>query len=245
MFGSQREPALSDEAVKRIVGFLGYGNVSARVWFIGHEEGLGRASHDEAIINLVARGHFQPIMDLVRAHHFLRENGQSIEIETKKSFTQVWTWMAKLMRARAGEADWRDKEGAKAYVRQRLGRRTGETFLTELSPIPRRTQKDNSWMDWFQTRKRDLNPLLEKRQKALRVLFYRHAPSLVVCYGSGAKCQFQELFSLGAWERTNELREASSDRHILMLPFFGNGHMKHAVIETLLAKRLLQPNSIS
>jgi hypothetical protein len=107
------------------------------VWFIGLEEGLGDANDDEAITNVEARGYFMPTMDLVDAHRTLRENGQFINLETKAKFTQVWTFMAKIMRARAGEADWPEIEAANAYVRKYLGRQNGETFLTELSPILR------------------------------------------------------------------------------------------------------------
>jgi hypothetical protein len=141
--------SLSDDAIKRVVGFLGYGRASAPVWFIGLEEGLGDAKDDEAT-NLKARAQFKRTMDLVVAHRALQEGGEPIEIETKRKFTQVWVWMAKIMRARAGKDDWRDTEAAKTYIRQRLGRRNGETFLTEVSPIPSPKQRDKWLMEWLQ-----------------------------------------------------------------------------------------------
>jgi hypothetical protein len=170
-----RQLSLSDDALKRVVGFLGYGRTSAPVWFIGLEEGLGEANDEEAITNLEARGQFARVMDLVDAHHNLRENREKIHIETKKSFsTQVWPYMAKIMRARAGAADWEDIEAAKAYVREHLGRRNGETFLTELSPIPRSKPSHKFWMDRFQKRLPNLKCLFEKRRKELNRRFRHH-----------------------------------------------------------------------
>jgi hypothetical protein len=237
--------SLSDDAIKRVVGFLGYGRASAPVWFIGLEEGLGDAKDDEAIINLKARTQFERTMDLAVAHRALREGGEPIEIETKDTFTQVWVWMAKIMRSRAGNVDWQDTEAAKTYIRQHLGRRNGETFLTEVSPIPSRKQRDKWLLEWFQKKLPDLDQMLKKRRESLYDLFRRHNPSLVVCYGSGdtARRSFQEMLSPTSWETFAELEgkrrtliEASPNRRVLLLPFFGNGHMKHSVIETLITR---------
>lgn len=46
---------LSSDEVDRIIGFLGYGRVSAPVGFIGLEEGLGRRNDLDAVPNLKAR----------------------------------------------------------------------------------------------------------------------------------------------------------------------------------------------
>ena len=43
---------LSKEEIGAIVNFIGYGNLSAPVWFIGLEEGLGDMTSTEGIKNL-------------------------------------------------------------------------------------------------------------------------------------------------------------------------------------------------
>lgn len=70
---------LPPEEIQRIVGFLGYGRISAPVWFIGVEEGLGGVSSEEAVKNLKARGGFESTMDLYEACLKLQEAGQPIE----------------------------------------------------------------------------------------------------------------------------------------------------------------------
>ena len=72
---------LSQDEIDKIVGFLGYGNPCAPVWFIGIEEGLGDANDADLSGNLHARGTFEEVMDLWRAHKLLREEGQPVDIE--------------------------------------------------------------------------------------------------------------------------------------------------------------------
>jgi len=55
---------LTSDQRDRILGFLGYGNLSAPVWFVGLEEGLGGADDEQAARSLQVRGAFAPAMDL-------------------------------------------------------------------------------------------------------------------------------------------------------------------------------------
>lgn len=115
---------LSEEAIARIAGFLGYGNVSARVWFVGIEEGLGKVEDLEAATNLAARGTFEETMDLRQAHLRLTRHGRQIDMEMEAPPTQVWRWMARIMLA-TEKKDWRKDEFVEKYVRTRLGRERG------------------------------------------------------------------------------------------------------------------------
>lgn len=135
-------PQMSAEELAKVINFLGYGSLSDSVWFIGIEEGLGEMGTGDANMNLKARGSFEETMDLYEAHRRLQRNENPIDIETKPPSTQVWRWIAKIMRARKGNSDWGDRNHAKEYVQYSLGRRGGGTFLTELSPIPARRSKD-------------------------------------------------------------------------------------------------------
>src|SRR4051812_30391260 len=108
---------LSTDAAHRIIGFLGYGNVFARVWFVGLEEGLGRMGDQESLSNLGARGEFKPTMDLVQAHLQLLERGKPVDIVNRASFTtQAWIWMARLALAHfESGSEWQDLDRAKDY----------------------------------------------------------------------------------------------------------------------------------
>ena len=240
------EITLLPEEIERIVSFQGYGSVTAPVWFIGIEEGLGKMSDDDARRNLKARGSFETVMDLRDAHLRLREGDQPIDIEKKQSFTQVWQYMAKVMLARNGDKNWRELPSAEQYIRIRLGRCSGngnETFLTELSPIPSNNSSNKEWYLWFKARLgQELDRKLENRKQDLKQILTEQSvkdnvPRLVVCYSQPRANQFACLLDI-EWmpiPRCPRVCAASHDSvRYLLLPFFGNGHMGNQVIADLL-----------
>ena len=127
---------LARDAIANILGFIGYGNLAAPLWFIGLEEGLGGMDNADIATNLVARGRFDETMDLAQSHMTLVERGRPYDLSQRDRFTPVWLWMARFARAIEGAPDWQDLELAKKYVRNRLGRSDGSTFFTYGSPIP-------------------------------------------------------------------------------------------------------------
>jgi len=232
---------LSTEELNRIVNFAGYGRPTADVWFIGFEEGLGKMSSAEARKNVKARGTFDPVMDLREAHLRLVEGGMPINIENRKSFTPVWLWMAKIMRAKLKHRDWRDKELAKDNLRTQLGRADGCTFLTELSPIPSRRATDDDWKSWFKKQDEELEDKIARRKLDLNSLRLKSSPSLIICYGFGRSKEFSELLRV-EWRLISGRPRisTSSDKRFLLLPFFGNGLVSETVIEFLLLNGLLR-----
>ncbi len=245
------EFTLVPEEIEKIINFQGYGSLSAPVWFIGIEEGLGKMSEDDAKGNLKARGSFETVMDLRDAHLRLREGGQPIDIETRRSFTQVWQYMAKVMLARDGNKDWSELPFAEQYIRFRLGRcgnDGGETFLTELSPIPSNKSANKEWYRWFKARLGqglDLklaNRKLELKQILAEQILKDEVPRLVVCYSQPRANEFARLLDI-EWEPVPHCPRvcvASRDSvRYLLLPFFGNGQMGHQVIADLLSSGLL------
>jgi hypothetical protein len=240
----EKNDLLTDEIIG-IVSFLGYGRTDAKVWFIGLEEGLGRSNDEEARENLKRRSRFKTVMDLREAHLNLIEDQSQVDIEAKTRFTQVWLFMAKIMLARRGYKDWSDNKGnrasilseAKKYVRFTLGRSNGETFLTELSPIPTRRNSDLSWMNEFKRRDQKLDRHIEARNHQLRELLNANSHALIICYGARAD-DFEKLLDV-KWTPVTDKISKSHDGRCLLLPFFGNGQMSHGVIKTLLDQKLL------
>jgi hypothetical protein len=169
---------LSTEELHRIVSFIGYGNPYQSVWLIGFEEGLGNMTEGDTWWNLKARGQFSPIMDLQEAHLTLRQKGKPIDISKEPPTTQVWRWAAKIMRAKEGYADWSEKREVIEYVKNCLGRTSGRTFLTELSPIPNRRNSDKKWESWFRDNVKDLDDKVLQRQSALKSLLASAEPEL-------------------------------------------------------------------
>lgn len=235
---SQHSLDLSIEEVERIVSFLGYGRTSAPVWFIGFEEGLGDMSDEEVIKNCKSRGRFERVMDLYEAHLDLFQNGLPINLEVKPPRTQVWQYMAKIMLAREGITTWDDKKKVRDYIRLRLGRKNSDTFLTELSPIPTKRNSDNSWRVKLTKIDNDLPSKIAQRKEELRRLLRENSRRLVVCYGLKQKTAFSELLGIDWKFITNDIFTSENSR-CLLLPFFGNGQMKHTVIEHLMSNNLL------
>ena len=192
----------------------------------------------DTIRNLKARGSFENVMDLHEAHLRLNENGHPIDIERNAPSTQVWQFMAKIMRACGGHEDWKDSASVKEYIRFRLGRSNGDTFMTELSPIPAGDTKDKTWMTLFQQLDPELDSKIKQRKRELKRILKEYAPPLVICYGSTRADDFADLLNV-EWQSVCAGVCASLDSRRLLLPFFGNGRMSHSVIQDLLDRRLL------
>lgn len=219
---------LSLEERDRLLNFIGYGNLDAPIWFLGMEEGTG-GNTDPVVIetNIRTRAeHFQPIEDLVESHrHF------DYDIPSQRKFTQVWLWMAKLVRNLEGESDWQDTEKAKHYVRNNLGRRLGTTLLTELLPLPAPSISYWPYDQLWKTRKDYVITILPQRQTLLRNLINERRPRVVFAYGSQYHDHYRQVFERAQW------RLLSTKKHIemgktettmaILIPFFGNGGLSH------------------
>ncbi len=228
---------LTPSEVDKILAFLGYGNPSAPIWFMGLEEGIGEAGDEDYDHNLRERAKFEPIMDLFVAHLQLHEHGEPINLENRAKFTAVWIWMAKVCLARENGRIPENLAEVKEYVRKKLGRSNGETFLTELSPIPRKHAKREPGCPDF------LGECSEEDAKSragqIRELLIERRPSIVICYGFGKAERFAKTLDV-CWQGDKNPRvKKSSDSLYLLLPFFGNGQMSHEVLKDLLMRGLL------
>jgi len=241
---------LSAEEIGQIVNFLGYGCPSAPVWFMGIEEGLGNMNSQDISANLKARASFDGTMDLREAHLRLLQQGRPINIEKQPPSTQVWQWMAKIMLARQGIEDWNDlistnketrsrarkhiQSCAKKYIQYQLGRSNGDTFLTELSPIPAAKTADESFMSWFKANDTELEMKITRRRAELNRMLKESPHSLVICYGygnGGVRAGDFARFLEVEWQSVPDCPGVcrSGDSKRLLLPFFGNGQMSYTV----------------
>jgi hypothetical protein len=127
------------------------------VWFVGLEEGLGGAD-DERRQEAFRYG------ERLRRRWIYARDVSTILISRKTRFREPRRAMDGQDYARRnGETDWWGK--VEPYIRERLGRSEGETFLTELSPIPSRTHADKRRKEWFKKNEPLFEDKLEKRQK--------------------------------------------------------------------------------
>jgi hypothetical protein len=217
------------KAKERLLEFVGYGNLNAPYWFLGMEEGTGGT--DKGIeANLEARiTHFEQVADLVEAHKIL-----NFDIPTmRKSPTQVWLWMAKIVRGMQGAEDWRDAEKATDYVRKRLGRKDDNTLLTELLPLPKAAY--GVWpaplQTMFPSRITYESEVLPKRKAMLGRLIEQHEPSYIFAYGSANRGHYKAIVRIGDWKclpTRNVIEVGCIGRtQIVVMPFFGQGALSN------------------
>jgi hypothetical protein len=128
--------------------------------------------------------------------------------------------MSKMMLARKGksESERQNLEAVRQYVRHNLGRSVGETFLTELSPIPSKKASDKMWIALFNELDPGLGTKIKERRKALKEILGKET-KLVICYGKRPD-DFADLFEI-KWHEVAPDISTANDSRFLLLPSLG------------------------
>ncbi len=164
---------LSSGQLARLLNFRGYGNPAGDYWFIGMEEGGG--SPEELPIRA---DHFREIEDLETAQTIIDPN-----MNRRKLITSTWTSMCRIVRNISGDRDWCDVEAVRDYQERDLGRFTGETFLTEILPLPK--PDINAWPYGAHWPSNDVywKAIIPERVSYLRELYSQNKLKYTFCYG--------------------------------------------------------------
>jgi hypothetical protein len=206
------------------------------------EEGTG-GNRNTLPQNIAVRLRFPTnVMDMAEAHssdylgQLDSDAGKAWDFKTGKLPT-VWIYMARFVRALQGADDWMDKEQAKAYVREKLGRTGGDTLVTEVLPLPKRAADD--WPDiyrhWYSTRAEYELAVKPIREKLLRSLLQTNKPEYVFCYGSAHHDYYKMVFDtkysplIGERISVGEM----NGTYIVLLPFMGNGQFKNDYVKAI------------
>lgn len=193
---------LTQAEVSTLRDFMGFGRPDAPNWFIGMEE----RGNDEALLHLRAQWVGQHIRDLFEAHADLGLNQHHL-LENALSQT-TWRGMCALMVLMAHPnlyAAWGAPMEAVSqatldYQVHRLGRTDptlGETFLTELLPIPRpdaATPIESIAPQFANDAAYELAMIPYRLQRIEELLAMPQALELVVCYGKGRWGSLQTIF---------------------------------------------------
>jgi len=190
---------LTAEQLNHLLNFKGYGNPDGPVWFLGIEE---RCKKEDIERNIEARAQFTAVMDLAEA--LMRIYNFDLHTMTK-SPTLTWTWMAKIM-IWLGYAD--GYSISVEYVKTKLGRKDGKTFLTDLFPLPAPSIKEEDWPDFYRTvfpdRRTYKMSVLEHQQAKLRQLINEHDPHYIFAYGRLCEQHYKALLPVLKWQRMKD-----------------------------------------
>ncbi len=178
---------LTDSQISRLLEFVGYGSLSAPVWFIGLEEA------GEGEDRLLVRTTFDRIMDILKAHEQLELIDNFGEDAVQQ---RTWWNMCQVMLLLSGIPDPSSQDRL-TYQTQRLGRREGETLLIEAMSVPNTSL--NKWdypnlLPNYANRKDFRNRYLPQRLGLILGLVSAQQPLVVITYGGNKKEPFRTLF---------------------------------------------------
>jgi hypothetical protein len=215
---------LTDELWHKLQDFKGYGNPAGSFWFIGIEE---RASGTP--VDLSARAAFREIEDLPLVH-------SSPPLGPVTGLIPTWGTMSKIVLRLEGEPDWPDREICRRYQSQSLGRFDGETFLTELLPLPKPSYSE--FPEWwpFSSWETYAIGVLPHRIGMIRRLFEAHRPRFVFCYGKAYWTYHQKIFPgadfIPILAGKMQMAEVAGSK-IVLTPFFAWFLMTNTLIDEM------------
>lgn len=217
---------LSKEELERVLTFEGYGNKKGPYWFVGMEEGGG------SIEQLQKRARmFRPV-------EYLHASLEKIGLDTMHLHVPTWRVMSKLFMALQGTPKWWETSAAREYQANKLGRPDGDTFLTELMPLPSRSTGEWPYPAIFPTRDEYHEAIRPGRIKWLRSEILEFQPCFVICYGKGNWPYYKEIFSdVKFRSELNEKIRVGQREHsnILLIPFlsYTNDFVPTALIKQI------------
>jgi hypothetical protein len=178
---------LADPQVNALLRFIGYGNLSADVWFLGMEEAGATDEH------LRIRSAFAPVEDCAEAH---RKLGITKHQEGKRSIQKTWRGMCWVMLELAGYVP--TTELIRTYQATQLGRPGSDSLLLELMPIPK-PNTSSGWdykqiMPQFASEQHYFETVLPTRMAQIKALISEHVPKVVVCYGKAYWDIYRSMF---------------------------------------------------
>ncbi len=215
---------LSDEELKRVLAFEGYGNKTAPDWFLGMEEGGG------SIEELKVRAHsFGPVEDLRLAHEKLGWGDMRQHVPT-------WRVMSKIVMALEGTNEWQGTARAREYQANTLGRAGESTFLTELMPLPCPSIAAWPYPKIFPTKEDYYADIRPNRIRWLRSEISTSQPRMVICYGKGNWPHHMEIFDNVEFRPHVDGRIRVGQYHsskIILLPFLSYDLVPATLIEQI------------
>ncbi len=201
--------ALTDSELAHLLDFVGYGSLDADVWFLGMEEAGGGEA------NIRARLDFQTVEDNAEAHKRL---GITKHHWGKRTIQRTWWGMCYVMLRLEDEEP--SRENIRQYQAEWLGRKHGNTLLTELMPIPKPAVSQWGYeqlMPQYDSRQDYYEQVEPRRVRYLRQLIKEHRPKVIIGYGKAYWPQYKELFPHHAFARNDQFEVANTHETLVIL----------------------------
>ncbi|MDZ8238028.1 MAG: hypothetical protein RMZ69_12770 [Nostoc sp. ChiQUE01a] len=180
---------------KRVNRFYGYGNYQGSYWFIGMEEAGGDFEEINNKINIWSDRGEQEIEDLAEFHEAIGY-GASFEANANLD-VPVWNKVIRILLSVKGQQNI-DIEDVRNYQISQLGRRSQETCLLELLPLP--SPSLNHWiygersrLPYLYNRQTYEKHCLDKRINHISESIKEYQPTVVVFYGIGYEYSWREI----------------------------------------------------
>jgi len=198
-----------------VASFKGYGNPDGKYWFIGLEEGFSpedESSRDRELRREIRiREGWSDLEDIHQARESLgvTRKGRS----PMYAGSPAWRGMSIIALKANGDHDWDSRSHYTRYKEQLLARLDGETFLTELYPLPSKNHKLESWpyVGSYVDRVKYEKEILPTRRDLINRVMVGRTPEIVFCYGLGARKGNKE----SGWDDFQTLFEGEYDRKTL------------------------------
>jgi len=207
---------LTAAQIEKLLTFRGYGNPNGRFWFVGMEEGGGDPESLQIRADKFAR-----LEDLAESHRNFKSHDMGSLIST-------WRIMSAIVGRIKGDQDWWDSDYARNYQKLHLGRLDGETYLTEVLPLPKRSLKDWPYGNIYPSPNEYRARVFPNQLAALQ---HEYAvadpmPQFVFCYGKQYWSLHQSIFNFGTYRSALEgkIHWTSNESTVIILTnFFGYG----------------------
>jgi hypothetical protein len=176
--------------------FLGYGNFSAPIWFVGLEEGGGESLTEiEQRVGAWKQRGSRSVEDLAEYH---RSIGVTRFFDGPRPVLQR-TWRALMLMLQAYRSAPTDIDTLRRLQAREFGAAHGPAALLELLPLP--SPSKTSWIyaplagdiPMLESRARYEATMRPRRIQQLRSVIQEHAPQVLVCYGMSERAAWQAI----------------------------------------------------
>jgi hypothetical protein len=190
--------------------FYGFGNLQAKYWFIGMEEGGGTSRAEfEYRINAWVKLGKKTLVDVVKYHEIIGINRFFVDPVKLQS-----TWN-KLIRIYLSSQDLQtNTDDVRLFQKTQLGRIDQNTSLLELLPLASPSTNQwlySSWVDYPLLKSREIyrEGTVPFRIKSLQWLIEENQPTVVVFYGQSNEEYWGKVVSAPLkFEKTLDIKYA-------------------------------------